>query len=185
MRGRRSSGNRMLQMTKLQQKILPVVKKYRYFLLMLVLGIGILLLPGGESKEKTPTEAEENTDLSYAQAVEQKLEGLLSLLDGAGDVRVMLTLRTGTRTVYQIDRKLSSEGTGEDSRSEEEYKTVILSEGSAYDKAAVSVVEYPGFQGALILAQGAELPAVRLALINAVSALTGLNSGQITVVKMK
>lgn len=175
----------MAQMTEWRKKLLPFLKKQKYLLLMLVLGIGILLLPTGSREETPQPEMQEDTSLSYADAVEEKLEALLPLVDGAGQVRVMLTLRTGTRTVYQTDSQCSSETSGDSSRTDEEHKTVILSEGSAYDKAAVSVVEYPGFQGALILAQGAELPAVRLALIQAVSALTGLNSGQITVVKMK
>ena len=61
---------------------------------------------------------------------------------------------------------------------------MILSEGSAYDKAAVSAVRYPQFQGAVVVCQGADRPSVRLDIINAVSALTGLGSDRITVVKM-
>ena len=106
---------------------------------------------------------------------------MLCQVSGAGQVRVMLTLQTGSRTEYQTDTQISDSET----QSQEERKTVILSEGSAYDKAAVSAVQYPRFQGALILCQGADQSTVRLSLVNAVAALTGLSSGQITVIKMK
>ena len=117
--------------------------------------------------------------------MEQRLTDMLSKIDGAGRVEVMLTLRTGSRTRFQTDTQTSEDTGAEESRRSEERKTVILSEGSAYDKAAVSAVDYPLFQGALIVSEGADTASVRLALTQAVAALTGLSSDQITVVKMK
>ena len=132
-------------------------------------------MPEAEGQE------ESLSDEAYAQVMEQRLQDMLSQVSGSGQVRVMLTLQTGSRTEYQTDTQLTDSGT----QSQEERKTVILSEGSAYDKAAVSAVQYPRFQGALILCQGADQSTVRLDLVNAVAALTGLRSGQITVIKMK
>lgn len=170
-----------------QKNCVSFLKKYKYLALMVVLGVGILLLPTGRTKEETAVEtsASASDDLSYAARLEERLEEILGLIEGAGEVRVVLTLHTGSRTEYQMDVQ-SSQETGEtDSRSSQERKTVILSESSAYDTAAICAVAYPVFQGALVLCQGAERPAVRLALTEAVAALTGLNSSQITVVKMK
>lgn len=173
----------MERMNELPKKILAGLKKYKYAVLVLLLGIALMLLPFGKKEETPETVVQEDplTDEAYAQALEQRLEDMLCQVSGAGQVRVMLTLQTGSRTEYQTDTKNSDSGT----QSQEERKTVILSEGSAYDKAAVSAVQYPRFQGALILCQGADQSTVRLALVNAVAALTGLGSGQITVIKMK
>ena len=44
---------------------------------------------------------------------------------------------------------------------------------------------YPQFRGALVVCQGGGDPAVRLAVIEAVSALTGLGSDKISVVKLQ
>ena len=44
---------------------------------------------------------------------------------------------------------------------------------------------YPQFQGALIVSEGADNAQVRWSIVCAVSALTGLGSDKITVVKMK
>ena len=169
------------------KRAVSLLKKYKYAALVIVIGIALLLLPIGKSTGKTEKETivEDRSDEVWLSETETRLAALLSQIDGAGSVQVMLTLQTGSRTEYQFDTQISSDANGTDNRSSEERKTVILSEGSAYDKAAVSAVRYPQFQGALIVCEGAEHPAVRLDLINAVSALTGLNSSQITVVKLK
>ena len=173
----------MERVNELPKKILAGLKKYKYAVLVLLLGVALMLLPFGKKEETPETVVQEDplTDEAYAQALEQRLEDMLCQVSGAGQVRVMLTLMTGSRTEYQTDTQISDSGT----QSQEERKTVILSEGSAYDKAAVSAVQYPRFQGALILCQGADQSTVRLDLVNAVAALTGLSSGQITVIKMK
>ena len=173
----------MERVNELPKKILAGLKKYKYAVLVLLLGIALMLLPFGKKEETTETEVQVETlsDEAYAQTLEQRLEDMLCQVSGAGQVRVMLTLQTGSRTEYQTDTQISNSET----QSQEERKTVILSEGSAYDKAAVSAVQYPRFQGALILCQGADQSTVRLSLVNAVAALTGLSSGQITVIKMK
>ena len=173
----------MERVNELSKTILAGLKKYKYAVLVLLLGIALMLLPFGKKEEAPEAEVQEDTltDEAYAQALEQRLEDMLCQVSGAGQVRVMLTLQTGSRTEYQTDTQISDSET----QSQEERKTVILSEGSAYDKAAVSAVQYPRFQGALILCQGADQSTVRLSLVNAVAALTGLSSGQITVIKMK
>ncbi len=177
----------MANWNNLPKKLVALLKKYKYAALVFVIGIALLILPIGKStkkQEEAPVSAE-RSDEAYVSELETRLAALLSQIKGAGAVQVMLTLQTGSRTEYQTDLQKSSDANGTDNRSSEERKTVILSEGSAYDKAAVSAVRYPQFQGALIVSEGGDSPSVRLDLIHAVAALTGLNSSQITVVKLK
>lgn len=175
-----------MDLAKLPQKAVDFFKKNKLVLLMVLIGVILLLLPSSGSKKEEQTEktADRISDTAYAADLEKRLEELLSAMEGAGQVRVMLTLQTGCRTEYHSDVQTVTDTDGEKNQTSEERKTVILSEGSAYDKAAVSAVEYPQFQGALVLCSGADSPSVRLDLIGAVSALTGLGSSQITVVKM-
>lgn len=176
----------MDRLNKLPQKILSFLKNNKFVLLIIAIGVALLLLPSSSAKkevQKSET-VETFSDDEYAANLEKKLEELLSLVDGAGKVRVMLTLETGCRTEYHSDVQTTTDKSGDNNQTSEERKTVILSEGSAYDKAAISAVEYPRFQGALVLCEGAGRSAVKLNLVNAVSALTGLSSSQITVIKM-
>ena len=78
---------------------------------------------------------------------------------------------------------LAQEGkVGENSH---ETSTVLVNQGSGVQEA-VKVQELgPSYQGALVVAQGAEDPEVRLALSQAVSALTGLGADKITICKGK
>ncbi len=177
----------MAHLNEFTGKLLKALKKYKYAVLILLLGIALLLLPSGKKQPQTqgePAHTEFNDD-TYATLTEQRLTQILSNIEGAGRVEVMLTLRTGSRTRYQTDTQSSEDITDGGKQRSDEQKTVILSEGSAYDKAAVSAVDYPLFQGALIVSDGADTASVKLALLQAVSALTGLSSDQITVVKMK
>lgn len=173
-----------MKKTELFARLPAFLKKYRYLLLLVLAGVVLLLLPGGknESEETRAQSADASqSDRQYVDALEQRLSALLAKIDGAGQVNVLLTLQSGSRTVYQSDVSAQTD----DGKSSREEKTVILSKGSAYDEAAIAAVYYPKFQGALIVCQGADHAVVRLAVINAVAALTGLSADKITVVKMK
>lgn len=166
-------------MKQILEKGIEVVKKYKYVVLVLMIGIVLLLIPS--KNEESPTVEETTSDDSaYVAQVEHDLCNMLSKINGAGRVEVMLTMQYGSRTEYQTDTQITNDA----DRSSQERKTVILSEGSAYDKAAVSAMRYPQFQGALVICEGADDPSVKLDILNAVSALTGLGTDRITVVKM-
>lgn len=81
--------------------------KYKYALLVLLLGVVLLLLPSGgkAAKAETPAaQAPAQQEMAEDAAVLQaQLGKLLSRIQGAGEVEVILTLRTGTQYVYQTD----------------------------------------------------------------------------------
>ena len=170
----------MTQLGEQLQKVMHGIKKYKYALLVLLLGMALLLIPS--KKEEAPAEVETRNTTEYAQSMEQRLTQVLSQVEGVGKVQVVLTLANEGTIHYHSDVQLVSEN---GSAEREERKTVILSEGSAYDKAAVSSVDTPSFQGALIVCEGGGNASVRLKLTQAVAALTGLSSEKITVVTMK
>lgn len=178
-------------MGKLPEQWLQKLKKLKYPLLVLLVGVFLLLLPSGKrSESKTgaatqTTEAVQASEEDYCRQEERRLAEILSKVSGAGKVEVMLTLRSGAQTVYQADQEIVSEREGDGVRSETTEKTVVLSRGSGYEEPAVVKTVYPVYLGALIVAEGADNAAVKLDLVNAVAGLTGLGADKITVVKMK
>lgn len=170
------------------KKVTDFVKKYKYILLVLLIGLVLLMLPSGKGEKDVQDIPEQSiqheSETDYVTRTEERLEAILGKITGVGQVDVMLTLRRGSYTQYQSDNHSERTESTDSTRSDEDQKTVILSEGSAYDTLAVSTVEYPLFQGALIVCSGANSPSVKLDLICAVASLTGLSSDQITVVKM-
>ena len=63
--------------------------------------------------------------------------------------------------------------------------TVVVSKGSGREEAVPLQQIYPQFQGALVVCPGGSDPEVRLKLVEAVSALTGLGSDKISICKGK
>ena len=61
----------------------------------------------------------------------------------------------------------------------------MLTRGSGSQEVIVTQQVYPVYQGAVIVCQGAGNSAVRLAITEAVSALTGLSANRISIVKWK
>ena len=66
----------MERVNELPKKILAGLKKYKYAVLILLLGIALMLLPFGKKEEAPEAEVQEDTltDEAYAQALEQRLE---------------------------------------------------------------------------------------------------------------
>ncbi len=150
-------------------KAADAVKKYRWPLLILILGVVLLILPTGSREEKeveTPQQTQTEPD------IQTQLEIILSQIQGVGKVKVMLTVAAGEQYVYQYD---------EDSGKE----TVIITDGDRKESPVISQVLPPEYLGAIIVCQGARDPSVKLAVVEAVSKLTGLSSDRISVLKMK
>ena len=161
----------------LREKARLWLKEYRYVILVLVLGILLMMLPQGKTEEKK----EESIPIPETEAqetVQEQLEQLLSMVQGAGKVRVLLTEAEGERVVYQTDGE-------ENSQNSKRTETVILSDSGRAESGLVQQIIPPTYLGAVILCEGADSASVRLALIEAVSNATGLSSDRISVLKMK
>lgn len=153
------------------------LKEYRYVLLVLFLGIVLMLLPQSKAAEEGDKETPV-PETVVEVSLQEQLEQLLSIVQGAGKVRVLLTEAAGERVIYQTDGEESSQNT-------RRTDTVILSDSGRAESGLVQQILPPTYQGAVILCQGADSASVRLALIEAVSNATGLTSDRISVLKMK
>lgn len=156
------------------QKLCDAFGRYKYVLLVALVGVILLTWPSGESAQAESPAPGIEEDLFQVSRMEEKLKRALSQVEGAGEVTVVLTLRESPRQV------LAQDGEGS-----EETSTVLLSKGSAGQEPAVLQELGPVYQGALVVAQGGGEPRVRLALSEAVSALTGLGADKIMICKGK
>lgn len=162
----------------------PKLRKFKYPLLILLLGAFLLLFPGkgvrtNQTAEQEPTESVEKPDC------EERLEEILSQVQGAGKVRVMLTVRSGPETIYQQDTRLDTDSEEGSENIREENNTVLISQGSGTEEPVISQVLGPDYCGAIVVCQGADNPQVKLSVVQAVCSVTGLGADQITVLKMK
>jgi stage III sporulation protein AG len=152
-----------------KHKLISLVSKYRYVLIVVAVGLVLMLLPGSGGKEPEPTQQVQET----VPDLEAELAGILSKIKGAGKVEVMLTTAQGQETCYQTDRR------GED------HSTVTVTDGSRIETGLIRQVNPPVYLGAIIVCQGGDDPSVRLAIVESVAKATGLGADRISVMKMK
>lgn len=140
-------------------------EKYRYVLLVALAGLVLMLLPG--PREETAQEP----GLPTGETLEQRLEAVLGRIQGAGDVAVLLTQARDGEVLYQTE--------GEDGR------TILVTGADRSEAGLVRTTLQPQYQGAVVVCQGADSAAVRLAVVQAVANATGLGTDRIAVLKME
>ena len=158
------------------QKWKGALRRYQYVLLVMAAGVVLLMLPTGSRNssglEDNPTQ-EEGTSFDL-EAFEKKLSAVLSQVEGAGETHVVLTLDGGSRQVLAQNQDRDREGGGS--------KTVVtVGRGSGTQEVVPLQTVAPQFRGALVVCPGGGDAQVRLKIIGAVSALTGLGSDRISV----
>lgn len=161
-----------------REKITACIKKYRYVILVCLIGIGLMILPGKEEQKAQVPSVTERTDASENTA--EMLSDILKKLRGAGNVEVMLTIAAGEQRIYQTDTRGSSSDSGS-----LQIETVIITSSDKNQTGLITQVLPEVYLGAIILCQGADDPSVRLAITEAVSDVTGLSTDKISVLKMK
>ncbi len=164
------------------KKVLRALGKYKFVLLVILAGAALLLLPDSDKAERPQAQPAGAGEEDFSvEALEGKLEATLAQIDGAGQVRVMLTVRGGTRRVLAQDESLERE----EGSARRETQTVVVSAGSGLEETVLIQQIYPQFQGALVVATGGGDPEVRLKLAQAVAALTGLGTDKISICQGK
>lgn len=159
-----------------KELVLSWINRYKYVLLVGLVGVALLLLP----EKGTVTAQNEETQPQTRREItlQAQLEQLLGQLQGAGKVKVLLTTAQGERYIFQTDSNAGQNG-------ELRLETVIVSGPDRQENPVLQQTLGPVYQGAVVLCQGAADASVRLAIVEAVSKATGLGSDKICVLKMK
>ena len=165
-----------MEATAPKQRINALLGKYKYPILVALVGLGLMLLPS-EQEPNAPTEPPRVVESS----LEEKLEALLGQIQGAGQVSVLLTEKEGSQTLYQTDSQTDADESG----SRRTDDTVLIEDENRTESGLVRQTLSPVYRGAVILCQGADDPSVKLAVVEAVRCVTGLGADQISVQKMK
>ncbi len=154
--------------------------RYKYAALVALIGAGLLLWPSGGSGPGGLSIGQREPEPPDLQA---QLEDILSAVSGVGQVRVLLTVESDGERQLAQDTELEYSGP---TSSPEDYsrrsETVLVKGGSGAETVTVRQT-YPTYRGALVVCQGGDRAEVRLAVTEAVAALTGLTTDRVTVAK--
>lgn len=170
-----------------KKRLDSLFQQYKYVLLVILVGAVLLLLPplwekdGAEEREAESQIRQEEGGTDSVDDLERRLEESLSQIQGVGEADVILTLKSGPQKILAQDSETSVSERG----TEASVSAVILSRGSGEEDAIVVQQLSPQYQGALVICSGGDDPEVRLRLVEAVSALTGLGADKISVCKGK
>ena len=163
----------------LSDKITILLKKYRYPLIVIAIGLVLMAIPELKNDEKVVPNV--TSDVVNEESMEEKLSSILSQIEGAGCVKVLLTEATGEEIYYQTN---DNNNTGENTNSKN-ADTVIITDAQRNQSGLIRQINPPAYQGAVVVCQGADNPTVQLAIVDAVSKVTGLGANRISVFKMK
>lgn len=162
----------------LKDRVISMISKYKYTAIILIIGIVLMLLPGGKSDT---TEILPVTKPEAQVSCEEKLTAILRQISGVGEVQVLLSEESSGETEYQTDEMTTTSADGSDRKSE----TVIITDANRNQTALVRSADAPVYRGAVIVCQGGDQVTVRYAITQAVIKATGLSADRICVLKMK
>ena len=156
--------------------------------------------PAKESANETSVETKERNDASngsndtdtYEKMLEEKLETLLSCMDGVGKVKVMVTLNDRGESVLEKDEisskdnvtETDSSGGSRTTVSEEKQEAAVFTESDGEKIPYVKKETLPSIEGVVVVAQGGDNPTVQAEISDAVCALFSIEPHKIKVVKM-
>ena len=167
-----------MEIKELLGKIKEALVKYKYAVIILLIGLFLLLLP----EKKTDQNQQTNNSLPTTHNLSaESLSEVLQLVEGAGRVQVLLSVASGEETLYQTNQDTSSSEDNKNTKTE----TVIIVDADRKESGLIKQVNPQKYLGAIVVCQGADSPSVRLAITQAVSRIIGLSADKICVLKMK
>lgn len=172
---------------------------------LLIGGAGIVLILCSDSCSKDTlkdkdevtannTEANDLESKKYIDYIEDKLEAIISKIDGVGEVQVMVTVKnTSTKEVLieqdKSEKELNevdSSGGSRESFEQSIDESVIYDENNNSNKSPFVVSNYmPKVEGVAVIAKGGDSPFVKEKITGIIKALFGIEINKIAVGKMK
>lgn len=189
-----------MKMQDFMQKIKEKKLKRSDWLILVLAGILILIiaLPTDTKEKKQAEEAKENiskennTMEASKDEIERKLEDILEKIDGAGDVKVMITYQDSGTQVVEKDKNTSensleeSDSTGgvRSTKEQQLQESTVYEDADAGNTPFVSKELLPKVEGILIVASGGDNQKVKQNISEAVLALFQVEAHRIKIVRM-
>ncbi len=141
------------------------------------------LKSGENSYRQGESESIEESE-GYREDLEKRLTEMISSIEGAGTVRVMLLVGSTKEYVFAEQGEVSrqTDSGGENLKSSAE---IILADESGEKRPVLKTITAPKITGAAVICQGADDPRTKERIVNTLSALLGLPSYSISVEQMK
>ena len=139
--------------------------------------------------ETTPQESEPLTVESYRKQLEEELSQIVAAIDGAGEVKILITMDSTIEDVYILEKNVSEKtannGGDENFDSESEYKEeneyVIIKSKDGSEQIVLQKQVMPKIRGVLVVCDGGDNAVIREKITKAVSSVLNISSGKVYV----
>ncbi len=179
------------------------------WLIVILMGVLLCVISLPVEKSETKSDISDNTgakiselkqpstdvqSADYVREWEEKLEKSLLYIEGAGQVKVLITLqeseqrvlaRDGTESISETTEEDAAGGSRRVTENRIEKKTIYTVDERGQDVPYVIKTITPSVKGVVVIAQGADQPEVRQNIIEAIQVLFDVDMNKITIVKMK
>jgi stage III sporulation protein AG len=154
--------------------------------IVIVISVSGYLFGGNEGEEVINNVSD---DIFDPVEFERKLSNILSNINGAGEVEVMVSYQTGTETIPLIDTKdnktlteeTGNDGTRKTEQNQIETNIIFNQEKSGNKIPYISKKIMPKVEGAIVTCDGGGDITVKADIIKAVQAVTGISANKIQV----
>ncbi len=175
---------------KLFSKISPELRR-RVIVGLGVVGLALIFLSGfihtepAEPTAEPPPESTSGDD--YRAELERDLEAMISAIDGAGAVRVMITMESTAEDVYAVDKSESEskslpEGASQpDTQRSEENEYVIIKGRDGGEQTVLKKQRMPEIRGVLVVCDGGGSSVTKEKITAAVAGVLGVPGSKVVV----
>lgn len=162
------------------------VKNDRKLLFILILGIsGVILIVISSSESEDNTDIKNSVEMTsfnesvYIAELEKKLSDMISLISGAGNSKVIITLECDYETVYAKDGSLSKD----DNSTDEDSEYIIIDSEKNQNGLLLKTVT-PKVRGVAVVCEGGDNQYVRNAVTEMLTAVLDVGVNRISVSKL-
>ncbi len=137
------------------------------------------------SVAKETLEAPEASNKNEYEDLEKRMSSIFSKIEGAGEVEVMITLKSGSEIIIAQDEKQSERKGENNSETNVERKATLMESTGGTNTPIVLKENSPEIEGVVIIAQGGDNVVVRNALTKGAQALLNVPAHKVEVFKME
>lgn len=163
------------------KKNIKVIVAVVLMLIALILYIG---LGSGKEYSQAESTAKDNyiTTMEYCEKLESKLQSIISQIDGAGNVKVMVTVDGSPELIYVSDTDTKTSTTTNGTTTTTTSSPIIVGSGSN-SNGIVMTEKLPKVKGVIVVSTGAGQIGIKLDILNAVATLLDISTDNITILK--
>jgi len=171
-------------------------KKVSALVIMGIAGIVMIFISNCIQTSDNSQKAEESvvpenfiSAKEYKQQLETELSDIISSIEGAGNVKIMITMESGTEDIYAVEKNVTERRQSKNddalNDSETEYKEgqvyVVIKNKSGSEQAVLLKQVMPKIRGVLVVCDGGGDPVTKEKITQAVSGVLNISSGKVYV----